>query len=278
VLEQAKRYAKGAFSGPGNWDGYRVPFLYSSNGEVIWFFDVRSSKNIARTISQFHSPDALKKCFECNTSSWHEWLEANPVDIEGLRPYKKDAIQSMEKALVKGKRSMLVAMATGTGKTFVTVSQIYRLLTSKASRRILFLVDRRALAAQAVREFASFNTPRGNKFDQEYEVYSQRFKKGDFGEDEPFDPKVLPNAYLTAPSATHTFVYVSTIQRMTINLFGREGAFPQDQSDPDYENDAEPMDIPIHAPSTSSSPMNAIAAIPPQRQPSGGRRSNISMP
>ena len=36
VLEQAKRYAKGVQVGPGNWRGYRVPFLYSSNGEVIW--------------------------------------------------------------------------------------------------------------------------------------------------------------------------------------------------------------------------------------------------
>ena len=54
---------------------------------------------------------------------------------------------------------MLIAMATGTGKTFLTVSQIYRLLQSKAARRILFLVDRRALAAQAVREFATFETP-----------------------------------------------------------------------------------------------------------------------
>jgi len=29
VLEQAKRYAKGAFDGPGNWHGYRVPFPLS---------------------------------------------------------------------------------------------------------------------------------------------------------------------------------------------------------------------------------------------------------
>ncbi|GEM_PF-2904981 len=28
VLEQAKRYAKGAFSGPGNWNGYRVHFPF----------------------------------------------------------------------------------------------------------------------------------------------------------------------------------------------------------------------------------------------------------
>jgi len=29
VLEQAKRYSKGAFDGSGNWHGYRVPFLYA---------------------------------------------------------------------------------------------------------------------------------------------------------------------------------------------------------------------------------------------------------
>lgn len=37
--------------------------------------------------------------------------------------------------------------------------------------------------------------------------------------------------YLTAPDATKTFVYVSTIQRMTINLFGWEKAFKQDGND-----------------------------------------------
>ena len=86
------------------------------------------------------------------------------------------------------------------------------------------MVDRRALAAQAVRELGSFTTPMGNKLDQEYEVYSQRFRKEDFGEDEHYNPKVLPTKYLTEPDATKTFVYVSTIQRMTINLFGWEKA------------------------------------------------------
>ncbi len=138
-------------------------------------------------------------------------------------------------------------MATGTGKTYMTVAQIYRLLESKAARRILFLVDRRALAAQAVREFAAFNTPRGNKFNQEYEVYSQRFKREDFEDDEPFNANLLPDAYLTNPGNAHTFVYISTIQRMTINLFGREKSFAQDASDPDYEDDANKLDIPIHA-------------------------------
>jgi len=52
---------------------------------------------------------------------------------------------------------MLVAMATGTGKTFTMVNEVYRLMKSGVAKRILFLVDRRALAAQAVRAFASFD-------------------------------------------------------------------------------------------------------------------------
>ena len=100
-------------------------------------------------------------------------------------------------------------------------------------------MDRKALAAQAVREFNAFNTPQGNKFTQEYEVYSQKFQKEDFGDDEPFDPKVLPNEYLTAPKPSHTFVYVSTIQRMARNLFGAEGCFAQVGGDTEIEEDAD---------------------------------------
>ena len=247
VLEQAKRYSKGAFGGPGNWQGYRVPFLYATNGEVVWHIDVRNEKNISRQIANFHTADALEEFFEDDRANGLTWLANKPIDIEGIRLYQERAVYAIEDAVAKGKRSMLIAMATGTGKTFLTVSQIYRLLVSKTARRILFLVDRRVLAAQAVREFSTFVTPQKNKFNQEYEVYSQRFRRDDLEDDKPFDPKVLPDSYLTAPQITHTFVYVSTIQRMTINLFGQEYAFSQNQSDPDYEDDAGKIDIPIHA-------------------------------
>ena len=247
VLEQAKRYSKGAFQGPGNWDGYRVPLLYSSNDEKIWFIDIRNQKNTSRRLSNFHTPAAMLELFEDNKDEAYQTLATNPTEIERLRPYQKEAVEAVESAIGKGKRSMLVAMATGTGKTFTTVALIYRLLRAKAARRILFLVDRRALAAQALREFAAFNTPQGSKFNLEYEVFSQRFHREDFDDDKPFDPKVLPTAYLTNPTSSHAFVYVSTIQRTTINLFGREKAPPQNPDDPDYDEDAEKMDIPIHA-------------------------------
>src|SRR5258708_40103992 len=51
VLEQAKRYAEGVFDGPGNWSGYRVPFLYATNGEIVWHLDVRKERSASRVIA-----------------------------------------------------------------------------------------------------------------------------------------------------------------------------------------------------------------------------------
>ncbi|MEP7219832.1 MAG: type I restriction-modification enzyme R subunit C-terminal domain-containing protein, partial [Bacteroidota bacterium] len=64
-------------------------------------------------------------------------------------------------------------------------------------------------------------------------------------ERQDFDPKLLPSAYLCDPKPGHAFVYVSTIQRMAINLFGHDAVF--DISDESIDNDAGLEDIPIHA-------------------------------
>lgn len=247
VLGQAKRYSRGAFSGPGNWGGYRVPFLYSSNGENVYFIDARDEKNISRKIPGFHGADALEEMLDRDSAAAFRWLNENPIHIARLRPYQEDAIRAVEQAIGARRRELLIAMATGTGKTFTTVAQVYRLLKSGQARRVLFLVDRKALAAQAVREFAAFNTPQGNKFDQEYEVYSQRFRREDFGDDEPYDPRILPEAYLTRPGVAHTFVYVSTIQRMAFNLFGREVLESSSEAAEEVEADDRKLDIPINA-------------------------------
>src|ERR1035437_10927427 len=53
-----------------------------------------------------------------------------------------------------------------------------------------------------------------------------------------------PLTYLTDPKLGSAFLYVSTIQRMTINLFGREAVFGGNE---EIEEDAEKLDIPIHA-------------------------------
>lgn len=58
-------------------------------------------------------------------------------------------MEAIEGALAEGRRELLVAMATGTGKTRTSVALMYRLLKHKRFRRILFLVDRNALGEQA---------------------------------------------------------------------------------------------------------------------------------
>lgn len=250
ALEQAKRYSKGVFDGVANWRGYRVPFLFSSNGELIFFLDVRLETNLSRQVSNFHTPEALEELFKRDCTESYHWLENHLIEENArLRPYQVEAIAATEAAIIQGKRNLLLAMATGTGKTFCMVSQIYRFLASKTVKRVLFLVDRRALAAQAVSTIAAFNTPRGNKFNQEYEVYSQAFKQEDFETEAKFDPNILPVTYLTQPNESHTFVYVCTIQRMKINLFGRGDLEVDIDGDIEDESDATLIDtnIPIHA-------------------------------
>lgn len=246
VLQQAERYSKGVVDSPFNYRGFRVPFLFSTNGEVIYFHDVRHDLELSRKIADFYSPSALAELMETDIEAAYDRLQQLPNNHPWLRPYQGEANDAVEESIIARKRQMLVAMATGTGKTFTTVNQVYRLMKSGAAKRILFLVDRRALAAQAVRAFAAFEPEPGLKFDHIYEVYSQRFQTGDFGDDEPFDPKVLPKNYLEHPTPDHAFVYVCTIQRMTINLFGRQAVF-QTSSDEEIDEDAEQLTIPIHS-------------------------------
>ena len=206
VLTQAERYSRGLSSSEFNFRGLRVPFLYSTNGEVIWFHDVRHPLTTSRKIAAFHTPSALRELLGRNFEQAHESLANTTNDHTRLRDYQRAANAATEKAIADQKRQMLIAMATGTGKTFTLVNQAYRLLKSQVAKRILFLVDRRSLAAQAVRAFSVFEPEPNQKFDKLYEVYSNKFQKEDFGEEDAFDPKVMPRDYLLDPQPKHVFV------------------------------------------------------------------------
>ncbi len=245
VLTQAERYARGVSGSPFNFGGLRCPFLYSTNGEVIWFHDVRHPLNRSRRVAAFHTAGALREQLDRDLDGACEKLAAMSNSGNRLRPYQREANAAVEKAIAERKRNLLVAMATGTGKTFTFVNEIYRLMKSGVAKRVLFLVDRRALAAQAVRAFSAFEAEPGQKFDHVYEVYSSRFQKEDFGDDEKFEPKIMPQRYLTDPQAGHAFVYVATIQRMAIHVIGRGAIFGT--GDETADEDADRLDIPIHA-------------------------------
>ena len=55
----------------------------------------------------------------------------------------------------------------------------------------------------------------------------------------------MPNNLLAKPKLGDAFVYVCTIQRMSVNLFGRGAILDPDGEGAD--DDAEQLDIPIHA-------------------------------
>src|SRR5262249_19657093 len=67
VLLQAERYSRGLSQSSFNFDGLHVPFLYATNGEVLWFHDIRHALNRSRQIKDFHTPSALEelltRCF-----------------------------------------------------------------------------------------------------------------------------------------------------------------------------------------------------------------------
>jgi len=245
VLPQAERYARAIPSAQRFQGEFGVPNLYSTNGEEIWFHDVTHPMNRSRKVAGFHTVKALREMGERDTEAELAALRAIPLQA-GIRPYQVEANTAIEQAIADRHRKMMVTMATGTGKTLMTVNEIYRLMKSGVARRVLFLVDRRALAAQTVRAFASFEAEPGLKFDKIYPVYSQRFQQTDFDADEKFDPNVMPNSLLTDPKLGDAFVYVSTIQRMSINLFGSEAGIHFGEGDSGDE-DAKKLDIPIHA-------------------------------
>ena len=152
--------------GPSGEERFLVPFVFSSNGRPylkqletesgIWFRDVRKPKNHRRALSDWPTPEGLKGMLEIDAEASEAALKVQPFDFGfPLRPYQKRAIETVESALAQDRRNMLLAMATGTGKTKLAIAMLYRLLAAKRFSRIAFVVDRNALGSQAAGEFAT---------------------------------------------------------------------------------------------------------------------------
>ena len=170
-IDQAKRYSKGyqikeneTFVDGSPWGKYKVPFVFATNGREyleqlhtlsgIWFCDVRNPNNLRRPLQGWKSPEGLVKLLQQDNEQAHEKLEQEDFNYNiELRDYQKKAIKKVESALADNQRQLLLAMATGTGKTKTAILLVYRLLKAKRFNRVLFLVDRTALGEQAVNSF-----------------------------------------------------------------------------------------------------------------------------
>jgi type I restriction enzyme R subunit len=134
VLSQAERYSRSIDQPSMTETGFGVPFLYATNGEVIWYHDVRHPLSRSRRVAAFHTPDALGEQLRRDFNRATAAVIALPNDGPRLRPYQRDANAAIEQALADRKREMLVAMATGTGKTFTMVNDVYRLMKTDGRR------------------------------------------------------------------------------------------------------------------------------------------------
>lgn len=189
---QAKDYAKNIKSKDQKYilrrfGEYYVPFIYATNGRPfleqykqksgIWGLDTRQTYNAPSAVAAWPRPEEmildLKKDIEAANqaliSTGFEDLE-NPDGLN-LRYYQIEAIKAAEKAIVEDhKDAALLAMATGTGKTRTVLGMIYRFLTAKRFKRILYLVDRNALGEQTMDTFKEVKLKELLTLNQLYDV------------------------------------------------------------------------------------------------------------
>ena len=169
VLPQAERYSRDfqpseatqlSGAGWGKQGEFQLPFAFSCNGRPflrqlrtasgIWFRDLRRPTNLAVPLEGWYSPDGLRQLARQDIDDAEAKLRREAFNFGfPLRPYQRRAIQAVEAAIAARQREILLACATGTGKTKTAVALIYRALKSGRFRRVLFLVDREELGIQA---------------------------------------------------------------------------------------------------------------------------------
>ncbi len=184
-VKQAGRYSTGikhteglVLDGP--WGDYRVPFLFSTNGRPylrqietksgIWFRDARRPQNHAHALESWYTPEGLIGLLDQDIDKATTALQTETFSYLDMRDYQKDAIRAVEAGIQDGRHEMLVAMATGTGKTRTAIGMVYRLIKAKRFRRVLFLVDRSALGEQTENAFNDMRIENLQTFAQIYDL------------------------------------------------------------------------------------------------------------
>lgn len=152
-VQQALRYAQ----------KLDAPLAYATNGTTIIEHDL--VHGVERVVEQYRSP----------ADAWSLYLEQLGVqddasrlleepfnrrvittsgEVKSPRPYQIAAINRVLAGIARGKRRLLLLMATGTGKTFTALQIVSRLRAYEAAvhpernYRVLYLADRDQLLSQ----------------------------------------------------------------------------------------------------------------------------------
>ena len=157
-MQQAKEYRK----------MLGVPFAYSTNGRKIEEYDNFFKKQT--TLERFPSPQELwgryvekrelKEIEEMDQKENPLTYPYYPFPDKPIRYYQEVAVKNAVEAILKREKRILLAMATGSGKTYVAFQIAWKLYRTRKIRRVLYVVDRVFLRRQAHDAFWPFGTAR----------------------------------------------------------------------------------------------------------------------
>lgn len=141
VTGQSQLYMKGL---PEHVQWFRNPlvFAYESTGVETFFRDERDPDYRSRRVFAFHRPETLRAWVDKPDTLRGRLRNLPQLGTAGLRDCQVEAITGLETSLAAARPRALVQMATGAGKTYTAIAEVYRLLKFGGATRVLFLVDR----------------------------------------------------------------------------------------------------------------------------------------
>lgn len=149
-LEQVKSYAA----------LLKIRIVYATNGKEIYRFDMETGRG--DFVEGYPKPDELYRMVNGAQSDIEERAVAEPFHKVKFDPryYQENAIMAAVRSIAAGEPRVLLTLATGTGKTFISFQIVWKLFNARWNRRgderrprILFLADRNVLIEQAMGDF-----------------------------------------------------------------------------------------------------------------------------
>lgn len=220
VAEQTARYNASIPDNLPKVDGI-LPIAYESTGIETFFRNLHDPDACSRRVFAFHSPDMLADWIEQDKPLRQRLRELPVLDPYNLRQCQIEAITNLEISLSHARPRALLQMATGSGKTYAAISEIYRLIKFAKAKRVLFLVDRCSLGRQVKKEFQNYI---------------------------PFDDnRAFTDLYIVQHMTTNVFdpdakVCITTIQRLFSMLKGDQEIDASLEEKSLYESDAPDID------------------------------------
>ena len=158
-----------------------VPFVYTSNGSSFFEHDFTTGLEKEFPLSEFPTAEELmnrwrgvdaekiievenrmtyaidgeNKCYDVPLCFEEKLLNTpfySGADCYPPRYYQRNAVNRTLEAIAKHQTRILIAMATGTGKTYTAFQIVWRLIDSGTKKKVLYLADRNNLVDQSIQQ------------------------------------------------------------------------------------------------------------------------------